>query len=211
MNSSLSLYSSASSKEVHLRRSNSYIPKARMRALKMSVVIVSSFIVCWTPYYLLGLWYWFFPDGMGATVSHSLTHMLFIFGLVNACLDPITYGLFTIHFRKGLKRYCQGAMVLAESENNSTATASLKCSPSPFRMKRLSRGCSPTGGNSPTPAPLPPPPQNNVMEQGQEEGQGPGQRAVDGQQSVEQGQRNTEQEEPRFQDHLAVYVNRATR
>ncbi|XP_063052272.1 gonadotropin releasing hormone receptor 4 [Engraulis encrasicolus] len=104
----------SSSKEVHLRRSNSYIPKARMRALKMSVVIVSSFIVCWTPYYLLGLWYWFFPDGMGATVSHSLTHMLFIFGLVNACLDPITYGLFTIHFRKGLKRYCQGANTRTE-------------------------------------------------------------------------------------------------
>ncbi|KAL2092986.1 hypothetical protein ACEWY4_010298 [Coilia grayii] len=135
-----------SSKEVHLRRSNSYIPKARMRALKMSVVIVTSFIVCWTPYYLLGLWYWFFPDDLEETVSHSLTHMLFIFGLVNACLDPITYGLFTIHFRKGLKRYCHGAMVLAESENNSTMTGSLKCSPSPFRMKRLAQG-SPTGSH----------------------------------------------------------------
>uniref|UniRef100_A0A3P9NDI4 Type II GnRH receptor n=1 Tax=Poecilia reticulata TaxID=8081 RepID=A0A3P9NDI4_POERE len=47
---------------VHLRCSKNNIPKARMRTLKMSVVIVSSFIVCWTPYYLLGLWYWFFPD-----------------------------------------------------------------------------------------------------------------------------------------------------
>ena len=115
-----------------------------MRALKMSVAIVSSFIVCWTPYYLLGLWYWFFPDDMGETVSHSLTHILFIFGLFNACLDPITYGLFTIHFRKGLKRYCGGAAVLNESENNSTMTGSFKCSPSPFRMKKLAQS-SPAG------------------------------------------------------------------
>ncbi|CAL8355766.1 unnamed protein product [Lota lota] len=92
------------SREVRLRRSHNNIPKARMRTLKMSVVIVTSFIVCWTPYYLLGLWYWLFPEEMEETVSHSLTHMLFIFGLFNACLDPVTYGLFTVHFRHGLKR-----------------------------------------------------------------------------------------------------------
>lgn len=128
-----------SSKEVHLRRSNSNIPKARMRTLKMSIVIVTSFIVCWTPYYLLGLWYWFLPEDLEETVSHSLTHMLFIFGLFNAILDPITYGLFTIHFRKGLKRYCRNAVVFTESENNSIMTGSLKCSPSPFRMKRVTQ------------------------------------------------------------------------
>ncbi|XP_072551277.1 gonadotropin releasing hormone receptor 4 [Salminus brasiliensis] len=126
-----------SSKEVHLRRSNNYIPKARMRTLKMSIVIVTSFIVCWTPYYLLGLWYWFLPDDLEETVSHSLTHILFIFGLFNAILDPITYGLFTIHFRKGLRRYCHGAAALTEPENTTVLTGSLKCSPSPLCMKTL--------------------------------------------------------------------------
>ncbi|XP_056455677.1 LOW QUALITY PROTEIN: gonadotropin releasing hormone receptor 4 [Gadus chalcogrammus] len=90
------------SREVHLRRSHNNIPKARMRTLKMSIVIVTSFIVCWTPYYLLGLWYWLFPEDMEETVSHSLTHMLFIFGLFNAYALPthptLTHGLFTIHF-----------------------------------------------------------------------------------------------------------------
>ncbi|TNN44127.1 Gonadotropin-releasing hormone II receptor [Liparis tanakae] len=93
------------SNELRLRCSKNNIPRARMRALKMSIVIVSSFIVCWTPYYLLGLWYWFFPNDLEGKVSHSLTHMLFTFGLVNACLDPLIYGLFTIHFRKGLRRF----------------------------------------------------------------------------------------------------------
>lgn len=65
----------------------------------MSVVIVLCFIVCWTPYYLLGLWYWFFPDDLEGKVSHSLTHILFIFGLFNTCVDPVVYGLFATRFR----------------------------------------------------------------------------------------------------------------
>lgn len=106
------------SRDVHLRRSHNNIPKARMRTLKMSIVIVTSFIVCWTPYYLLGLWYWLFPEKMEETVSHSLTHMLFIFGLFNACLDPITYGLFTIHLHQGLKRRCRSSNTRTDLENN---------------------------------------------------------------------------------------------
>ncbi len=106
------------SRDVHLRRSHNNIPKARMRTLKMSIVIVTSFIICWTPYYLLGLWYWLFPEKMEETVSHSLTHMLFIFGLFNACLDPITYGLFTIHLHQGLKRCCRSSNNRTELENN---------------------------------------------------------------------------------------------
>ncbi|XP_037308597.1 gonadotropin releasing hormone receptor 4 isoform X2 [Pungitius pungitius] len=106
------------SRDVHLRRSHNNIPRARMRTLKMSIVIVTSFIVCWTPYYLLGLWYWLFPVKMEETVSHSLTHMLFIFGLFNACLDPITYGLFTVRLHKGLTRCCQKANMQPELETN---------------------------------------------------------------------------------------------
>lgn len=84
-----------------------------MRTLKMSIVIVICFIVCWTPYYLLGLWYWFFPDDLEGKVSHSLTHILFIFGLFNTCLDPVIYGLFTIRFRKGLRSCSSKAPVVS--------------------------------------------------------------------------------------------------
>ncbi|KAK7899183.1 hypothetical protein WMY93_020036 [Mugilogobius chulae] len=101
------------------------IPKARMRTLKMSMVIVLCFIVCWTPYYLLGLWYWFFPDDLEGKVSHSLTHILFIFGLFNTCMDPIIYGLFTVRFRGLRKHYCK-ANVRSDSENISMKTESLR-------------------------------------------------------------------------------------
>lgn len=133
------VYVSVSSAEVHLRRSKNNIPKARMRTLKMSIVIVLTFIICWTPYYLLGLWYWFSPDDLEETVSHSMSHMLFIFGLFNACLDPIIYGLFTIHFHKGLKRCCHGAAGVAGSEVPSPVTGSVRRSPS-LPMKRRPPG-----------------------------------------------------------------------
>ncbi|XP_049904894.1 putative gonadotropin-releasing hormone II receptor [Epinephelus moara] len=127
------------SNEVHLRCSKNNIPRARMRTLKMSIVIVSSFIICWTPYYLLGLWYWFFPSDLEGKVSHSLTHILFIFGLLNACLDPVIYGLFTIHFRKGLRRFYCNATVASDLDNT-VLTGSFTCAANSLPMKReLSR------------------------------------------------------------------------
>ncbi|KAM3625472.1 uncharacterized protein V6R79_012653 [Siganus canaliculatus] len=117
---------SFSSNEPHLRCSKNNIPKARMRTLKMSLVIVICFIVCWTPYYLLGLWYWFFPDDLEGKVSHSLTHILFIFGLFNTCLDPIIYGLFTIRFRKELRGCYQKATVVSGVDANTVIAESQK-------------------------------------------------------------------------------------
>uniref|UniRef100_A0A8C3S1L3 Type II GnRH receptor n=1 Tax=Chelydra serpentina TaxID=8475 RepID=A0A8C3S1L3_CHESE len=124
-----------SSKEVPLRRSTNNIPRARLRVLKLSLAIVSSFVVCWTPYYLLGLWYWFCPRAMEETVSQSLTHVLFIFGLLNACLDPLTYGLFTIPFRRGPGHCCRGGHG-AGPEPCSPATGSSRCSATSLHAKR---------------------------------------------------------------------------
>ncbi|MED6232935.1 hypothetical protein ATANTOWER_004468 [Ataeniobius toweri] len=132
--------------EVRLRCSKNNIPKARMRTLKMSVVIVLSFIICWTPYYLLGLWYWFFPDDLEGKVSHSLTHILFIFGLVNACLDPVIYGLFTIHFRKGLRRYYGNATSTVDVENTTVTSGSFTSPANSLCLRREFTQSGKTGG-----------------------------------------------------------------
>lgn len=113
-----------------------------MRTLKMSVVIVLSFIICWTPYYLLGLWYWFFPEDLEDKVSHSLTHILFTFGLLNACLDPVIYGLFTIHFRKGLRRHYRHATSVIDVENNTVISGSFTCAANSLSLKREFRRAS---------------------------------------------------------------------
>ncbi|NXQ17135.1 GNRR2 protein, partial [Peucedramus taeniatus] len=116
-----------SSQEASLRCSRNNIPRARLRMLRMSLVIVSSFILCWTPYYLLGLWHWFCPRAMERRISPALTHILFIFGLFNACLDPITYGLFTIPLRGGWGCPCRHGPL---AQPPSPATGSFRCSAS---------------------------------------------------------------------------------
>lgn len=92
--------------ESYLRRSGTdIIPKARMKTLKMTVVIVLSFVVCWTPYYLLGIWYWFQPDMVRVTPEY-VHHALFVFGNLNTCCDPIIYGFYTPSFRADLAACC---------------------------------------------------------------------------------------------------------
>ncbi|NXK54416.1 GNRR2 protein, partial [Chauna torquata] len=118
-----------SSQEVQLRRSYNNIPRARMRTLKMSIVIVLTFVVCWTPYYLLGLWYWFSPEMLTREkVPPSLSHILFLFGLFNTCLDPLIYGLFTVHFRREMWHACRCSRRQQEQEAASALTGSFRVS-----------------------------------------------------------------------------------
>lgn len=111
----------APSQAVQLRRSHDRIPRARMRTLKMSVVVVLTFVGCWTPYYLLGLWYWFSPEMLThGRVPPALSHILFLFGLFNTCLDPLVYGFFTVHFC-GRRRHRDATSVLPGSIRASAA------------------------------------------------------------------------------------------
>ncbi|XP_063041092.1 gonadotropin-releasing hormone II receptor-like [Engraulis encrasicolus] len=90
-----------------LRRSGTdMIPKARMKTLKMTIVIVASFVICWTPYYLLGIWYWFQPRMLQVTPEY-VNHTLFVFGNLNTCCDPVIYGFYTPSFRADLQRCCR--------------------------------------------------------------------------------------------------------
>ncbi|XP_066461982.1 gonadotropin-releasing hormone II receptor-like [Eleutherodactylus coqui] len=131
----------ASSREFHLRRSYNNIPRARMKTFKMSLVIVLTFIVCWTPYYLLGIWYWFSPEMLTQkTVPPSLSHILFLFGLFNACLDPIIYGLFTIHFRREMRRVCRCSTQGTDNDTASLGTGSFRISTAAVPLKRSAGG-----------------------------------------------------------------------
>ncbi|XP_019389366.1 PREDICTED: gonadotropin-releasing hormone II receptor-like isoform X1 [Crocodylus porosus] len=89
------------------RSKDDHISKARMKTLKMTIVIVATFIICWTPYYLLGLWYWFQPD-MIQRMPEYINHSLFLFGLLHTCTDPVIYGLYTPSFREDMKMCLRG-------------------------------------------------------------------------------------------------------
>lgn len=81
--------------ELQLNQSKNNIPRARLRTLKMTVAFATSFIVCWTPYYVLGIWYWFDPEMLNR-VSDPVNHFFFLFAFLNPCFDPLIYGYFSL-------------------------------------------------------------------------------------------------------------------
>lgn len=86
--------------EFALHHSSDNHSRARHRALRLALLVLLTFIFCWTPYYLLGLWYQFSPTMLTEVLS-SLSHILSLFGLLNAPLDPLLYGTFTFSCRRG--------------------------------------------------------------------------------------------------------------
>ncbi|KAM9624252.1 gonadotropin-releasing hormone II receptor-like [Morphnus guianensis] len=135
-----------SSQEIQLRRSYDNIPRARMRTLKMSIVIILTFIVCWTPYYLLGLWYWFSPEMLiREKVPPSLSHILFLFGLFNTCLDPLIYGLFTVHFRREMWRACRCSRRRHKQEVASALSGSFRVSTTAVPARRAGNSLGGSG------------------------------------------------------------------
>ncbi|XP_049742124.1 gonadotropin-releasing hormone receptor isoform X1 [Elephas maximus indicus] len=81
--------------KLQLNQSKNNIPRARLKTLKMTVAFATSFTVCWTPYYVLGIWYWFDPEMLNR-VSDPVNHFFFLFAFLNPCFDPLIYGYFSL-------------------------------------------------------------------------------------------------------------------
>ncbi|XP_071082475.1 adipokinetic hormone/corazonin-related peptide receptor variant I-like [Haliotis cracherodii] len=80
------------------------IGKAKIRTLKMTLVIVSVFILCWTPYFVMAA-YWWFDREAAKKIDQKVQRGLFLFAVSNACMDPLVYGMFTTTFRREAKRW----------------------------------------------------------------------------------------------------------
>ncbi|XP_033218326.1 gonadotropin-releasing hormone II receptor [Belonocnema kinseyi] len=83
-----------------IRRSSlGFLGKARIRTLKMTIIIVLVFFVCWTPYYVMSLWYWV-DRSSAVQVDQKVQRALFLFACTNSCMNPIVYGAFNIRNKK---------------------------------------------------------------------------------------------------------------
>ena len=69
-------------------------------ALRMSVIHVTTFIACWTPFLFIQLWH--IADTKSVEeVSPIVQDILFLLAYLNSCLNPIVYGGFYFkNFRK---------------------------------------------------------------------------------------------------------------
>ncbi|KAG8230930.1 hypothetical protein J437_LFUL002963 [Ladona fulva] len=88
-----------------IRRSSlGYLGRAKVRTLKMTITIVVVFFVCWTPYNVISLWYWF-DKKTAKLLDQRAQKALFLFACTNSCANPLVYGLF--NFRRDRGRFRQ--------------------------------------------------------------------------------------------------------
>ncbi|XP_055947127.1 gonadotropin-releasing hormone receptor-like [Argiope bruennichi] len=72
--------------------------KAKIKSLMITVVIVLTFVVCWTPYYVTMIIFIFLdPD---EHLSQNLQTFVFFFGSSTAMINPLIYGAFHLRRRK---------------------------------------------------------------------------------------------------------------
>ncbi|XP_014614729.1 PREDICTED: gonadotropin-releasing hormone II receptor-like isoform X1 [Polistes canadensis] len=91
---------SKESVEDRIRRSSLvFLSRARIRTLKMTIIIVAVFFICWTPYYVMSLWYWI-DKTSARKVDQRVQKGLFLFACTNSCMNPIVYGVFNIRDKK---------------------------------------------------------------------------------------------------------------
>ncbi|XP_071100594.1 adipokinetic hormone/corazonin-related peptide receptor variant I-like isoform X2 [Haliotis cracherodii] len=99
------LQDTSSRAKIGLRRSAmGNIERARIRTLKMTLVIVGVFAMCWTPYFVISAWWWFDKES-ARKVDHTIHKGFFLFAVSNSCMDPIVYGMFTTAFRRESKKW----------------------------------------------------------------------------------------------------------
>ncbi|XP_014249088.1 gonadotropin-releasing hormone receptor [Cimex lectularius] len=68
------------------------IHKAKVKAFRISLVIVVTFVVWWTPYYIMMIIFVFLnPDKY---LSEELQKGIFFFGMSNSLVNPLIYGAF---------------------------------------------------------------------------------------------------------------------
>ena len=72
--------------------------RARKNTLKMTISIVVTFVLCWTPYAVIVMWYQIHWSSAEA-IPGWLTSALFIFAFSSSCLNPFLHSRHLLDFR----------------------------------------------------------------------------------------------------------------
>ncbi|KAK2172267.1 hypothetical protein NP493_975g01000 [Ridgeia piscesae] len=81
------------------------IERARIKTLKVTIVIVSVFVVCWTPYFVMSVWWWIDQES-AKSIDAKIQRGLFIFAVSSSCVNPIVYGMCNRTLSEELRRCC---------------------------------------------------------------------------------------------------------
>ncbi|XP_045028301.1 gonadotropin-releasing hormone receptor isoform X2 [Daphnia magna] len=74
------------------RRRNTIFKRAKMKSLRISIIIVTAFVICWAPYYFMMITFIFLnPDDK---LGEDMQSAIFFFGMSNSLVNPLIYGAF---------------------------------------------------------------------------------------------------------------------
>ncbi|KAJ8408157.1 hypothetical protein AAFF_G00263850 [Aldrovandia affinis] len=98
------------------------VSKARIKTVKMTVVIVLTYIICWTPFFIVQLWsVW---DQNAPTETSTFT-ILMLLASLNSCANPCIYLLFSGQLPKRLTTLlCRGPSDPKDSLHEEATTVS---------------------------------------------------------------------------------------
>lgn len=66
--------------------------KTRKRLLLKSILVICTFLFCWTPYAFMTLWYQFYSTD---TIHEYTQEFFYIFAVLSSCINPFLYGKFS--------------------------------------------------------------------------------------------------------------------
>ena len=90
-----------------LRRSgadNSTFPRAKIKTLKMTFAIITTFVLCWTPYFVTTLIRVY--SDYSIHIPPSVMAFAETVALLQSALNPLLYGCFTVKIKRGLADVC---------------------------------------------------------------------------------------------------------
>ncbi|KAM4694613.1 somatostatin receptor type 4-like [Discoglossus pictus] len=73
--------------------------KSEKKITRMVLMVVTVFVICWMPFYIVQLLNLFLPH-MDATINH----ISIILSYANSCANPILYGFFSDNFKRSFQR-----------------------------------------------------------------------------------------------------------
>ncbi|XP_012695964.1 cholecystokinin receptor-like [Clupea harengus] len=81
---------------------------AKKRVIRMLLVIVAMFFICWMPLYSANTWKAFDPPSAHRALSGAPISLIHLLSYTSACVNPIIYCFMNKRFRKALLSTCAG-------------------------------------------------------------------------------------------------------
>ncbi|XP_055840879.1 gonadotropin-releasing hormone receptor isoform X2 [Episyrphus balteatus] len=117
------------------------IQKAKMKSLRISVVIIAAFLICWTPYNVMMIIFTFLnPD---KRLGEDLQSGIFFFGMSNSLVNPLIYGAFHLcPLKRKKSRYNHHSLTRGDSQRSPSMMTNVTQVDSNGRQTRTFRQAS---------------------------------------------------------------------